>query len=295
MSHRHKFKKEIQYESEFVRELQRKVLHTDPLFLVEVKLLPAKSGGSHNIKLNTNDKKLVNIELNFGTIDRQTIYRIIANEFRSESTVCLLNRYIQKGGNDLRGYLADVCSINSSKVDGPNISDKSTCLKINEHLIDDIGILLPDLEPKKILDIGSSSDSIKELKSAYPNAVINSNSNLSTELPTDKFDLIVLSQYLHHCTDEEITVIIKYLKQHLSDNGCIFIREIDVDDKLKPIADLAHDLHYYLLGNTDQRPVINYIPKERLFELFTEFTVTAESQHNQKYNELSVYSMVFEI
>ncbi len=293
MAHRHKFKKEIQYESEFVRELQRKVLHTDPLFLVEVKLLPAKSGGSHKTKIDAKDKELVNIELNFESIDRQTVYRIIANEFRSESTVCLLNRYIQKGGTDLRKYLADVCGTDKSAINVA--STKSTCLKINEHLADDIGILLPDVDPKKILDIGSSPESVKELKSAYPAAVINSISNLPTDLPTDKFDLIVLSQYLHHCTDEEIAVIIKYVKQHLSDTGSVFIREIDVDDKLKPIADLVHDLHYYLLGNTDQRPVMNYIPKERLFDLFADFKLVSESQHNQKYNELSVYSMAFEI
>jgi hypothetical protein len=160
MAHRHKFKKEIQYESEFVRELQRKVLHTDPLFLVEVKLLPAKSGGSHKTKIDTKDKELVNIELNFESIDRQTVYRIIANEFRSESTVCLLNRYIQKGGTDLRKYLADVCGIDKPSIGsttdksgiGSTIdkaSTKSTCLKINEHLTDDIGILLPDADPKR--------------------------------------------------------------------------------------------------------------------------------------------------
>jgi len=93
-----------------------------------------------------------------------------------------------------------------------------------------------------------------------------------------KYDLIILNDFLHHKTDEDITKIIKILGDYLAPNGVIYLKEFDKND--------FYDYFYTFLWDSFLYPEdkLNFKNKSQWIEIFNKNKF--ELRYFKKYTSL---------
>lgn len=281
------YKPFIKYSNVYLPTIQRKALFTNLDLLVDVKLSDEiKRGGSHVVEF-TNE---IPIDMNeILDVDQTMLYKIIASEFHPYGLVSNINRFIclanQVSIKDISEFVSEWCKHK------PKVSNKS-CILINEHLAADLSIVVPTSEPKTILDIGGNKQTLDELTAAYPDAKIKNITHNEINSLNNSYDLIIISQYLHHLSSNEVNNLIDALPKITND--LVFVREMDAINV--DLADLLHDLHAVLIDGKTERNKINYMSKNNVLELFGKhYKLVSESQHDSKDNPLSLYSIALEL
>lgn len=301
------FVRRPKYNSTYIKDLHRKVLFKDRIFLVDLTLKDdaKKTGGGHiprpfvdgddthnlipdmSIILNNKDLKIRFFDM---------IYRQLA----SEGIACLILRKLITSSNltwkQLREYTNQICerfnpaivskSVNLSKFHDPTFTtEKNTCFKINHYLLKNLLNLIPfGFEPTTILDIAGTDATKALLASHFTKAKIDT---FTVDKPTDTsklkeymnlYELVVCSHYLHHVSDK--TEIADRISELIKPGGYLFVRDSDVesdDDKL--LLDILHDFYDYVTLNSGvyKPQKLNYLTKESAAELFQKLEFQAES------------------
>jgi hypothetical protein len=284
------------YLSDFINEIDRKVLFREPL-LLEKLTYSAITGSSekndpdHSDIIQVLEKILVSRELKIRLLN--TIY----NQSKNSGIACLMIRKLLTSDKltmlDLHNYYMSQCS--RYNVDSKsNQSCTSICFRSDQNLIRDLENLLPsEADPKTILCLGCSADTIKLLQNKYKKATID------VEHKNNKFDLIVSSCYLHHQSPDNLAITAKKLSSVLNTNGYIFVREIDTEnDNDILLANKMHDFNNVLCGMDDadyEGTNIKYVTRDDLNKLFDELTMYSESQYkyDPMFNPTKLYGVLF--
>ena len=252
--------------------------------------LKGKLGASHKLskyKTKESNSDSVSIIDNI-EIDKKKLYKIIANEFLPFSLVSVLNRYIYN--NDLI-TITELKKVADKVCTDITMSNKS-CIKINNRISIDIRTLLSELNPATILDIGGTEYSKTEILNIYPESNITTVDFDDINKINNTYELIIISQYIHHLSDEDINKLIDKISKIL--DGTLFIRDIDITDETINVANFIHDLYSVFINESTTRDKLNYITKDKLIELFSrKFNLIAESQRDSLDSILPSYSISF--
>lgn len=281
------------YETDYSKVLSRKVFYKPKFLLQELKLNPV-TGSGHVSDVTTYDN---HADLRDRMDDfledkdvRARLFNVVHRLFDDRGLACCLLRKMvvmePLTVKKIDDYIIRLCKRFTTShadgdtipVDGDTVIKPMECLKYNERLVKDLEHLLPsDFEPKKILDISSTDDSVKMIKDRFPGATVYTNITDS-----DKYDLIIVSHYLHHITAGERTTLIKKIANLLDVDNYLFIREMDVETSDDTeMSNFIHEVFYKSRIST-----ISYIPKDKMNELIA---VSNELEFQSESRSLSDY------
>jgi hypothetical protein len=282
-----RFHNKPQYTSEFFDEINRKVLFREPLILENLNY-SSVTGSSEN-----KEDILELLEKIFATNELKIrLFNTIYNQSKNQGIACLIIRKLLNSDKitmkEIYEYYESLCS--RFNIDPKtNQSCNSICFKSDARIIRDLENILPsDFEPKKILCLGCSGVVIEQLQNKFEDCKVEALIDHKS-----KYDLIIVSCYLHHQDDHSS---INTLKQKLNEKGCIFIREIDAENDTDILlTNKMHDFNNILCSGHINSSNIDYIPRETLVQLFKPLHMYAESQFNYDpmHNPTKLYSMLF--
>lgn len=298
---KHNFFHRPKYNSTYIKDLHRKVLFKDKLFLVDLTLRDAnKIGGGHvprTVEDDTTDdthNMIPDISVVLGSKDLKVRFiNMIYRQVASEGVAVLILRKITTTANltwkQLRNYSLEVCKRFSqdSKLDPKT---QNSCFKINEHLVKNLVNLIPfGFEPKNILNIAGDDNTNALLVEHFTNAKID------TIISDKLYDLVICDQYLHHVNDKKKTA--SEISNLIKPDGYLFVRDSDIesnDDQL--LLDILHDFYDYITMNSGvyKQQKLNYISKENIKELFPKLEFQSESHtHYDSTNPIKAFNMLF--
>lgn len=290
------------YETDYFKSLSRKVFYKPNFLLQELKLTDVTGSGHVSDENSYDNFADLRDRMDDFLADnnmRARIYNIVYRILDDKGLACCLLRKMITAEpltvKKIDEYLVALCErFTELSIDEKHISDlvkPITCLKYNERLVKDIEYLLPsDFEPKKILDISSTDDSIKTIADRFPDATVFDDISKS-----ESFDLVVISHYLHHVDNDARVSLIKKITEKLDVDGYLFIREMDVetgDDS--EMSNFIHEVFYKSRIST-----ISYIAKDALTSMISNITkeleFQSESRASNDYfaNPLKNYFMLF--
>lgn len=227
------------YLSDYIKDINRKVLYKEPFIIHEFEISPIKEktiGGS--------DEELDVTEIISNTNTRLRLFNSIYKQFNSAGiAACVIRKLIE--------------TEQIPKIERWKLPIRS-CLAINDLHLDK---LLPrDFKPKYILLISPD-----ELPNPLPDVELKYISNFKClDDTSETFDLIILANILHH--DRHIDIA-----KFLNPGGYLFIREIDSSDESSDVFDLLHAL----VSDHIRKHI--YVSKKDCMKIFEKFKFVSET------------------
>jgi len=282
---KHDFSKRPKYNSTYIKDLHRKVLFKDRIYLVDLTLKdPKKVGGGHVprpfVEGSDDYNMMTDLSIILGNKDLKTRFiEMVYKQLTSEGIVSLILRKLLTSSNltwkELREYTNKICARFASVFGKHNQSGQSnhSCPKINDSLLKNLLNLLPfKFEPKTILDIGGNYETKGILSDHFKDAKVD------IDFDKTQYDLVICNQYLHHVNDKK--EIASRISDLVKPDGFLFVRDSDVesdDDQL--LLDIMHDIYDYITLDSGvyKHQKLNYLIKENVTELFPKLQFHSES------------------